>query len=158
NNSASTNGGGISTGGPFTTINNSEFKGNAAGLNAAMPGSGGGLFIGGGAPTLTENTPAGHTATLNGGGPDRQGNVIATLTNVTIDGNTALNSLVMTQGGGIDMPTTFQGTLSLVNATITRNFATIGGGLYWAGNAGVQGVGSLNSLIALNRAATVQDG
>jgi hypothetical protein len=165
-NSAGTNGGGVAAGGPFTTITNSEFKGNAAGINGNMPigsnngtpnpvmGSGGGLFIGGGTLTLTASTLAGNTATINGGGLELQGNGNASLTNVTIAGNTALNSAAVHNGGGIDM-TNFQGNVLLVNDTITNNFASVGGGLYWAGNAG--SVTSQNTLIALNTAATGPD-
>jgi hypothetical protein len=169
-NSAGTNGGGVATGGPSTTITNSEFKGNAAGINGNMPigstghgkpnavmGSGGGLFISAGTLSLTASTIADNTATINGGGLELQGNGNATLTNVTIAGNTALNSAPATvgnHGGGIDM-TNFTGNLLLVNDTITNNFAFIGGGLYWAGNTG--SVTSQNSLIALNTAATGPD-
>jgi hypothetical protein len=165
-NSAGTNGGGIATGGPSTTINNSEFKGNAAGINGNMPigsnggkpngviGSGGGLFVGGGTLSLTTSTIVDNTATINGGGLELQGNGNATLTNVTIAGNTALNSAAGNHGGGIDM-TNFQGNLLLVNNTVTNNFATIGGGIYWAADAGA--VISQNTLIALNTAATGPD-
>jgi hypothetical protein len=154
-NSAAGDGGGVFTGGPSTTITNSEFKGNAAGINTNMPmGSGGGLFIGGGNLSLATSTLAGNTATINGGGLELQNNANAILTNVTLAGNTALNNAVKTLGGGIDMAN-FQGTLTLINDTITNNFASIGGGLYWAGNAGT--VKSQNTLMALNTAATGPD-
>jgi hypothetical protein len=155
-NSAASNGGGVATGGPTTIINNSEFKGNAAGINTNMPmGSGGGLFIGGGNLSLNASTLAGNTATINGGGLELQGTGTATLTNVTLAGNTALNNAAGNFGGGIDMAN-FQGNLTLVNDTITNNFASIGGGLYWAGNA-ASSVASQNTLIALNTAATGPD-
>ena len=154
-NSAAGNGGGVATGGPTTTISNSEFKGNAAGINTNVTmGSGGGLFIGGGNLLLTTSTLAGNTATINGGGLELQGTANAILTNVTLAGNTALNNAGTTLGGGIDMAN-FQGNLSFVNDTITNNFASIGGGLYWAGNAGT--VASQNTLMALNTAATGPD-
>jgi hypothetical protein len=154
-NSAAGNGGGVATGGPTTTISNSEFKGNAAGINTNVTmGSGGGLFIGGGNLLLNASTLAGNTATINGGGLELQGTANAILTNVTLAGNTALNNAGTTLGGGIDMAN-FQGNLSFVNDTITNNFASIGGGLYWAGNAGT--VASQNTLMALNTAATGPD-
>ena len=155
-NSTAGDGGGVFTGGPTTIINNSEFKGNAAGINVNMPmGSGGGLFIGGGNLSLNASTFAGNTATINGGGLELQGTGNATLTNVTLAGNAALNNAGGNLGGGIDMAN-FQGNLSLVNDTITNNFASIGGGLYWAGNAN-SSVLSQNTIFALNTAATGPD-
>jgi hypothetical protein len=157
-NSAAGNGGGVATGGPNTTIKDSEFKGNAAGIianNLGPMGSGGSLFIGGGNLTLIRSTLANNIATINGGGLELQGTATATLTSVTLAGNSALNANGGNFGGGIDMAN-FQGKLSLVNDTITNNFASIGGGLYWAGNTG-SSVASQNTLIALNTAATGPD-
>jgi hypothetical protein len=161
-NSAAGDGGGVFTGGPSTQITNSEFKGNAAGINGGVPqpnmplmGSGGGLFIGGGNLSLITSTLAGNTATINGGGLELQGTANASLTNVTLAGNTALNANGGNFGGGIDMANS-QGKLQLLNDTITNNFASIGGGLYWAGNAN-SSVSSQNTIFALNTAATGPD-
>ncbi|MGH7222414.1 MAG: beta strand repeat-containing protein [Gemmataceae bacterium] len=157
NNSAGTNGGGIQEGGPSTTITNSEIKGNAAGINGAMPigtaggapnavmGSGGGLFINGGALTLTNSTIAGNTATIDGGGIELQTTTASTITNSTIVGNSALNSGGLGNGGGIDDAAT--GTVALVNDTITNNGAVNGGGLFFAGSTGLT---LQNTILALN--------
>src|SRR5260370_11948 len=40
------------------------------------------------------------------------------------------------EGGGLDAPAAFTGRLLLVNYTINANFATKGGGIFWAGAAG----------------------
>lgn len=167
NNSAGTNGGGIQEGGPSTTITNSEIKGNAAGINGAMPigshssgmantvmGSGGGLFVDGGALTLTASTIADNTASLNGGGIELQTTAASTIRDTTIVGNTALNNAaaatgtVVNNGGGIDDSAATS--LALVNDTITNNFAGHGGGLaYFAtGTLTIQ-----NTIIAQNTAS-----
>jgi predicted outer membrane repeat protein len=147
NNSAGTNGGGIAAGGPSTTITNSEFKGNAAGMNGAMPigttgqgapnavmGSGGGLFINGGTLTLTASTIAGNTASLNGAGIELEMVNPSTITNTTIAGNIALNNAGGNNGGGID---DLGGPLALVDDTITNNFAANGGGLFFPNLTGL---------------------
>jgi hypothetical protein len=145
-NSAAVNGGGIEEGNVLT-ITNSEIKGNAAGINGAMPigssggkpntvmGSGGGLFVDGGTLTLTASTIADNTATINGGGIELDTTAASTITNTTIVGNTALNSGGIGNGGGIDDAAT--GTVALVNDTITNNFAVNGGGLFFAGMTGL---------------------
>jgi hypothetical protein len=149
-NSASVNGGGIEEGNVLT-ITNSEIKGNAAGINGAMPigssggkpntvmGSGGGLFVDGGSLTLTASTIADNTATINGGGIELDTTAASTITNSTIVGNTALNNAggvtVVNGGGGIDDGAT--GTVALTNDTITNNFAVDGGGIFFAGTTGL---------------------
>ncbi len=151
NNSAGTNGGGIQEGNGLT-ITNSEIKGNAAGMNGAMPigtsggkpnavmGSGGGLFVNGGTLLLTNSTVADNTATLNGGGIELQTTGASAIRNTSIVGNTALNNAanngtVFNNGGGIDDVST--GGLSLVDNTITNNFGGQGGGLFSAEKTGL---------------------
>ena len=162
-NSAGTNGGGIQEGGPSTTITNSEIKGNAAGMNGAMPigttsgsgggnpnsvmGSGGGLFIDGGALTLTASTVSDNTASINGGGIELETTAASTITNTTIAGNTALNSAMGTAGGGIDLATLAP--ISLNNDTITNNFASAGGGLFFVGASNTLTI--QNTIIAQNQ-------
>lgn len=161
NNSAGTDGGGIQEGNGLT-ISNSEIKGNAAGVNGAMPigstgagkpntvqGSGGGLFVNGGALTLTDSTIADNTASINGGGIELETTAASAIRNTTITGNTALNNAGGNNGGGIDDAST--STLALIDDTITGNFAANGGGFYYAGattNLSIQ-----NTIIAGNLAS-----
>jgi predicted outer membrane repeat protein len=163
-NSAGTNGGGIFAGGPTTTITNSEIKGNAAGVNGAMPigttghgafnpvmGSGGGLFIGGGTLTLQDSTIADNTASVNGGGIELEMVNPSSITNTTIVGNTALNNAGNNNGGGID---DLGGPLALVNDTITGNYAANGGGLFFPN---LTGLTIKNTIIARNAAIAGPD-
>jgi hypothetical protein len=164
NNSAGTNGGGIQEGGGLT-ITNSEIKGNAAGINGAMPigtsggtpnavmGSGGGLFVDGGALTLTNSTIADNTATINGGGIESVATAASAIRNTTIVGNTALNNAanngtIFNFGGGIDDES--GNSLSLVDDTITNNFSGEGGGF---STATMNGITFQNTIIAQNTAS-----
>jgi len=167
NNSAGTNGGGIQEDNGLT-ITNSEIKGNAAGINGAMPigttgggkpntvmGSGGGLFVnnGGGSLTLIASTIADNTATLDGGGIELETTSAITIRNTTIVGNTALNNAGDTFGGGIDQRTFSPApTLSLVDDTITGNFADNGGGLF---EGAASGLTIQNTILAQNLASTM---
>ncbi|HTU91918.1 MAG TPA: choice-of-anchor Q domain-containing protein, partial [Gemmataceae bacterium] len=157
NNSAGTNGGGIQEGNGLT-ITNSEIKGNAAGINGAMPigttgsgmpntvmGSGGGLFVDGGALTLTDSTIADNTATIHGGGIELDTTTASAIRNTTIVGNTALNNGGIGNGGGIDDAAT--ASVALVDDTITNNFAVNGGGIFFAGATGLT---LQNTILAQN--------
>jgi hypothetical protein len=154
NNSALGNGGGIQEGGPTATISNTEIRGNSSG------GSGGGLFVDGTTLTVLSSTFFDNTASGNGGGIELEttgtGMAGSTITNATITGNSALNSGGGHLGGGIDAPATFTGSLVLLNDTINANFATAGGGVFWAATGGsIFGVRS--TIIAKNMASTGPD-
>ncbi len=161
NNSAGASGGGIDYEGTALTITDSAIKGNAAGVNGGMSiggmnaanfGKGGGLFISTGTLTLTNSTIADNTATLKGGGIELETVSAITIRNTTIVGNTALNNTGGTLGGGID-ETIFSPapTLSLVDDTITGNFASIGGGLF---EGAASGLTLQNTILAQNLAST----
>jgi fibronectin-binding autotransporter adhesin len=169
-NNAGTNGGGIQEGNG-TTITNSEFRNNAAGVNGMMAigttgkgaanavmGSGGGLFINGGFLTLSNSTVANNTAEINGGGIELQTTGAATITNSTIASNTALfntpstpntPSVFLNNGGGID--STGTGPLALVDDTVSNNFANSGGGIFYVGAH----LTMQNTIVAQNVASTV---
>jgi hypothetical protein len=147
-NSAFGNGGGISAGGPSTTITSTELKGNASGAN------GGGVFANGVTLTVLDSTFVGNTAAMNGGGVEIEttgtGDQASTISFSTITGNSALNNGVGQIGGGIDVGNggNFTGTLTLQNDTINANFAFSGGGLAVA-HGGVINV--QNTIIAGNQ-------
>jgi hypothetical protein len=132
-NSAFGNGGGIAAGGPVTTISNTEIKGNSS------TGSGGGIFASGVTLTVLNSTVTGNTAATAGGGIELQttgtGAGASAITSSTIAANSALNN-AGANGGGIDAPTEFTGSVALLNDTINNNFATTGGGIFWAGATG----------------------
>jgi hypothetical protein len=163
NNTSGNGGGGLYFSGTTITINNSAIKGNSAG------GAGGGLFLGGpvtssGTPTgrtvsvltLTNSTLAGNTAAVGGGGIELEttgtGSVVS---NTTITGNRALNN-AGANGGGIDAPDAFTGSVTLDSDTINANFATIGGGIFWATEAG-SSFSAQNTIVALNTAINGAD-
>jgi hypothetical protein len=161
NNSAGASGGGIDYEGTALTITNSEIKGNAAGVNGGMSiggmnansfGKGGGLFINTGTLTLTNSTIADNMTTLGGGGIYFATIGASAIRSTTIVGNTALNNAGGTMGGGID-ETIFSPapTLSLVDDTITGNFASIGGGLF---EGAASGLTLQNTILAQNLAST----
>jgi len=135
-------GGGISnTGGGNLTVNNSTIFGNTA-------SSGGGIFND---STLTVNnsTISGNKASVNGGGiftGNRFGGSKATIFNSTISGNTATN------GGGIYNGRYSNGnTTTISNSTISGNFATAAN--YGGGGIRNQGtLNLLNSTISSNAA------
>jgi len=150
NNVAVGNGGGIQEGGPSTTITNSEIAGNSSG------GAGGGLFANGATLTVLNCTFANNTASgdgkgLGGGGMEVQttgGFFATTITNTTITGNRALNS-AGANGGGIDTTNVMSGVFT-VNDTINANFASSGGGVYWAPIPETGGWLLQNTILAQN--------
>jgi hypothetical protein len=150
NNSAVGIGGAIQEGGPSTTITSTQIQRNGSAAR------GGGVFVSGPTLTLTESTLADNTAGVAGGGVEIEttgtGVNGSTITNCTIARNSALNN-APADGGGIDAPATFTGSLALVYDTISANFATSGGGIFWTGAAGstftVQ-----NTILAGNFAGT----
>jgi hypothetical protein len=152
NNTTPGNGGGIAEGGPATSISGSEIDGNAAG------GSGGGVFVAGMTLTIQASTIANNTSAGNGGGVelDTAGAGLfqgSTITNTTITGNSAVNN-AGANGGGIDAGANFTGDLKLQSDTVNGNFASMGGGVFWAGggNIGVQ-----NTILAGNAAVAGPD-
>jgi hypothetical protein len=125
-------GGGIQEGGPMTTITTSEIDSNSSG------NVGGGLFANGAAVTISRSTFANNTASGdgNGGGAiELQNPIAASITDATITGNRALNNAPV-NAGAIDAGLAFSGTLTLVNDTINANFASNGGGIFWAAFGG----------------------
>jgi predicted outer membrane repeat protein len=147
NNTAVGNGGGIAAGGPVTSIVYAEIDGNSSG------GSGGGLFANGVTLSLRSTTLANNTATGGGGGIelDTTGAGLfhgSTITDATLTGNTALNN-AGADGGGLDAGYGFTGDLLLRNDTINANFASFGGGIFWAATAG-SNFGLVNTIVAGN--------
>lgn len=155
-NSAVAVAGGIEEGNVLT-ITNSEIKGNVAGDNGGMPkvttgggqivGIGGGLLVFGGTLTLTDSTIADNRAD-GGGGIELLGPGNATITNSTIVGNSALLGL----GGGIAVDPFANVALTLLNDTITNNFAIGGGGLVDSNNGLGDNFSFQNTIIAGNTA------
>jgi len=78
-------------------------------------GAGGGILVSAGALTLTNSTIAGNLADAFGGGIETRPNASSNLTNDTISGNRSQHD-----GGGVDNT---GGTTSLLNVTVTGNFA-----------------------------------
>jgi hypothetical protein len=130
NNTSLADGGGIAEGGPLTVIFNTEVDGNSAG------GNGGGLLANGTTLVLLNDTVANNTSGGNGGGIEvATTGTNSTINHVAIFGNAAVNN-AGTFGGGIDAGANFTGQLTLVNDTIMANFASTGGGVFWAKAAG----------------------
>jgi hypothetical protein len=151
-NSAVGDGGGIATGGPTTTITNTEITGNSTAA------SGGGVFANGVTLTVLDSTVSDNTAALSGGGIELQttgaGAAGSTVTDTTVAGNSAVNNTNAQFGGGIDAASPFSGSLSLLNDTITDNFAvTAGGGVNFSGATG-SSLTVQNTIIARNVAYT----
>jgi len=162
-NSAGIAGGGIEAS-HVLTITNSEIKGNAAGhgdssvFTAAheveVGSSGGGLYLLGGTLTLTDSTVAENTSNLTGGGIWLTLTGTATVTGSTIAGNTALSGVNgVALGGGIS-DEFGAGNLTLLNDTITYNFANAGGGLF--SNSGQQTTLTVQNTIIAQNTATEQ--
>ena len=117
-NAASYYGGGIWNNAALT-LTNSTVSGNTAGF-----GGGGGIYNGS-TLTVTNSTVSGNTASYYGGGIFNNGTVTQPSTDrngVSINGNTSGGN-----GGGIDNE---GGTVTLPNATVNRNGAMFGGGVY----------------------------
>jgi hypothetical protein len=112
-NSASFYGGGIFNGGTLSVIDSN------LGGNAADPG--GGIYNILGALTVTDSTLAGNDGGLNGGGIFNEGGTV-TVTGCTLSGN-AVGEI----GGGITNEG--NGTLAVIDSTVTGNFADRGGGI-----------------------------
>jgi predicted outer membrane repeat protein len=154
NNTAVGNGGGIASGGPVTSITSSEVDGNSSG------GAGGGLFANGVTLYVQRSTFANNTAAGNGGGIELETTGAglfqgSTVIDSTITGNTALNN-AGANGGGLAADSGFTGDLLLVNDTINANFASVGGGIFWAATAG-SNFGLKNTIVANNTAAVGPD-
>jgi predicted outer membrane repeat protein len=148
NNSATGSGGGIAAGGPTTSIADTLIRGNSSGT------SGGGIFANGVTLTVQNSTLVNNTSSGNGGGIELDttgtGTTVSTITNTTIANNSALNA-AGANGGGIDAGADFTGTVSLESDTINGNFATMGGGIFWATTSG-SGIGLENTILAQNGA------
>jgi hypothetical protein len=149
-NTAAGNGGGIAAGGPVASLTNTEIDGNFSG------GSGGGLFANGVKLVVQSSTLANNLAS-SGGGIELQTTGAglffgSTITNTTLTGNTALNNAGGT-GGGLDAAM-FTGDVLLLNDTINANFASAGGGVFWAG---MGNVGLQNTIVAGNFALVGPD-
>lgn len=143
NNTSVADGGGIAEGGRVTSISTSSIDHNSAG------GNGGGLFVAGTTLTLQSSSVNDNTSGGNGGGIEvRTTGPNSTIANTFITGNRALNN-AGANGGGIDAGSAFTGTLSLSNDSITLNFATNGGGVFWARADGSR-VRAHNTNIAQN--------
>jgi hypothetical protein len=150
NNVAVGGGGGIQEGGPSTSITNTEFDGNTSSA------TGGALFANGISISISKSTFFHNTATTGGGAIEIQtpgtGMFGATISNSTITDNSALGNAAApatANGGGIEaQATTFTGSLQLNNDTITSNFASNGGGIFFGGTTG--SVSSINSIFAQN--------
>ena len=94
--------------------------------------------------TLSDNVAVGA-----GGAIELETTGTGSITNTTIADNSALNN-AGANGGGIDAPDTFVGSLALQNDTINANFATTGGGIFWAGTGTT--FSAQNTIIAGNEA------
>ena len=143
-------GGALFTQGPTTTITDSLIQGNSA-------AQGGGVFADGVTLTVTSSTVAGNSATSVGGGFEIEttgtGAEVSTITNTTVTGNSAVNNAFNTYGGGINSADFSPARmLGLLNDTINYNFASIGGGLYWAASG--YNVSLQNTIIAGNFASS----
>jgi hypothetical protein len=157
-NSASMDGGGIQEGGPLLKITNTLIEGNGSGA------TGGGILVGGPIPmsnsgttvlTLERSTVARNTSAGNGGGLELDSTASAsagsTITDTTFTDNRALNN-GGANGGGISAENL--GSLALLNDTIDRNAATMGGGLFWDGTGSVS---VQNTILAADSAVTAPD-
>jgi hypothetical protein len=148
NNAAAGDGGAIFLSEPFVSITDTEIRGNYSG------GSGGGLFDGGITLTILDNTFSSNFASGDGGGiilaTTGTGSNSSTITNSTVANNRSPNGL----GGGIFASAVFTGAVTVLNDTITRNFAGVGGGVYYVGNA-PSTFSVENTIIAKNQAAQI---
>ncbi len=171
-NTSASDGGGIQTGGPTTTLANTEIKGNTAGED------GGGLFADGSFLTITGCTFVDNVAAVSGGGLEIETTGSgtpsgSTITNTTITDNRVLSNNGTGAGGGLGAGTSgflanssggsyaFTGALTLVNDTLTDNSADGGGGIAWAGASGFTGAAGIaftstfrvqNTIVAQNTA------
>jgi hypothetical protein len=157
-NTAVGDGGAIQEGGPVTSITTTQIIGNSSGAR------GGGIFVAGTTLFLENSTIAGNTAAgmaqangQGGAGIELQttgtGLAASTIINTTISGNQVVNNNGVI-GGGIDA-LFFTGDLVLTNDTINANFASLAGGIGWAGIGG--SISVENSIVAGNSAATAPD-
>jgi hypothetical protein len=157
-NSASMDGGAIQEGGPLLQITNTLIAGNSSGA------TGGGILAGGNNPqsgggatvlALMSSTVADNTSAGNGGGLELDNTagaqVRSTIIDSTFASNHALNN-AGANGGGISAEAL--GSLALLNDTIDRNDASMGGGLFWDGTGSVS---VQNTIIAADSAITAPD-
>jgi hypothetical protein len=140
--------GGIQALGTLTSIRDSELRDNTTAAN------GGGLFASGMTLFVNRTTFADNAAAGSGGGLEIEttgtGADASFITDTTINGNRALNNVLMGSiGGGVDFGNggNFTGTLTMINDTVTGNYAFSGGGLAIAhgGTANVE-----NTIVAGN--------
>src|SRR5262245_733011 len=102
---------------------------------------------------MLSSTVACNTAAEGGGGIELAtagvGATGSTIITSTITGNSALNTVFTGpfNGGGIEAQGGFTGSLVLLNDTINLNFASNGGGIFWAGTAG-SSIAVQNTIIA----------
>jgi predicted outer membrane repeat protein len=152
-NSSAGNGGAVQEGGPSTSISNSVFLSNSSNAN------GGAIFASGVTLTVNSSTFYSNSAATAGAGIELEttgtGANVSSIINCTIHRNDALNNSGA-NGGGIDAPATFTGSLNLNDDTIDTNFATTGGGIFYAGANG-SSISMINTIVARNDAGTGPD-
>jgi hypothetical protein len=131
-------GGGICNGGTMV-ITNSIVSYNSAGVRNEFPAGFGGGISNSGTMTITDTAITNNSTYLGGGGIANGGTL--TITGSTISGNLAeahLEGKPLGRAGGISGPVT------LINSTLSDNFAPLGGG-------GLEGGGIIkNSTISGN--------
>jgi hypothetical protein len=150
NNTSMGSGGGIATSGMFTSVTETEIDGNRSGV------TGGGLYSNNVTLKIQRSTLVNNIASVQGGGIEvettgagaSQG---STVTDTTITGNMALNN-AGANGGGVDAAPELTGDLTLLNDTINANFASVGGGIFWAATRG-SNFRLQNTIVANNLAA-----
>jgi hypothetical protein len=132
-------GGGICNGGTMV-ITNSIVSYNSAGVRTEFPAGFGGGISNSGTMTITDTAITNNSTYLGGGGIANGGTL--TITGSTISGNLAeayLEGKPLGRAGGISGPVT------LINSTLSDNFAPVGGG-------GLEGSGIIkSSTISGNR-------
>jgi hypothetical protein len=132
-------GGGVYNDAGIGTITNSVVSNNGAGVNEEFPAGSGGGISNRGTMTIIESTIKNNGVFWIGGGIANSGTL--TITGSTISGNRAQGShdgQPYGRAGGI------AGTVTLINSTLSDNFAPLGGG-------GLEGGGVIkNSTISFN--------
>jgi CSLREA domain-containing protein len=162
-NGTSGNGGGIyqdGMAGPFTgvtlSVDHTTITGNTADNSTApFGGSGGGIFRFtksgdvSSTATVTDSDISGNTGHYFGGGIANNSDSTFTITRSLISGNHAPGL----RGGGIEddsVAGSGQGTLSLINTTVTGNDAAVDGGGIHVGNSSPPNLNLLFSTLAYN--------
>jgi hypothetical protein len=136
----------------MASITFSQIVGNSAG------GIGGAIIAFGTTLTVQNSTIANNTAGQNGGGIELQttgtGSSASSITNSTITNNSVDNNGGGDTGGGLDAPGNFFGSLNLTSVTISGNFSSNGGGIFWAGANG-SAMNLVNTIVAKNSASSI---